>query len=213
VVLSFPAVGLEYKNATYETVAFTIGLQRNPKLKDGDWYYVSGNTNVMGLLGPKLAGVHAYEGTRQFLEAIGMEYISGSAANLHGQYDAGGGQYMTLRDAVKLPYAMANGGKVADRQVLSLDYINDVFDAGKDKMTVWEKGPYGKKLPGIKFYSNQWYIVDDDIAVGIGSYGQYLAFNRATGVAIAKLSTYHTGQNFAQGVPDLAWIIKQTRTL
>jgi CubicO group peptidase (beta-lactamase class C family) len=213
VVLSFPAVGLEYKNPTYETVAFVKGLQRNPKLKDGDWYYVSGNTNVMGLLGPKLADVHAYEGTRQFLEAIGMEYISGSAANLHGQYDAGGGQYMTLRDAVKLPYAMANGGKVADRQVLSLDYINDVFDAGEDKMTVWEKGPYGKALPGIKFYSNQWYVVDENIAVGIGSYGQYIAFNRATGVAIAKFSTYHTGQNFAQGVPDLAWIIEKVKTL
>jgi hypothetical protein len=59
----------------------------------------------------------------------------------------------------------------------------------------------------------QGYVVDDNIAVGIGSYGQYLAFNRATGVSIAKFSTYHTGQNFAQGVPDLAWIIKQARTL
>jgi hypothetical protein len=54
-------------------------------------------------------------------------------------------------------------------------------------------------MPDVQFYSNQWYVVDDKIAVGIGSYGQYLAFNRATGVAIAKMSTYHTGQNFPQG--------------
>lgn len=212
VVLSFAAVGLEYKNDEYETVAFTKTLKRNPKLEDGDWYYVSGNTNVMGLLGPRVAGVSAYEGTRQFLEAIGMEHISGSAANLHGQYDAGGGQYMTLRDMVKLPWAMANGGKVDDRQVLSEAYIADVFSADEAKRAAWANGPYAKHMPEFQFYSNQWYVVDENIAVGIGSYGQYLAFNRATGVAIAKMSTYHTGQNFPQGTPDLAWIIEQVRS-
>jgi CubicO group peptidase (beta-lactamase class C family) len=212
VVLSFAAVGLEYKNDEYETVAFTNTLKRNPKLEDGDWYYVSNNTNLMGLLGPRLAGVSAYEGTRQFLDALGMEYISGSAANLHGQYDAGGGQYMTLRDMVKLPYAMANGGKVEDRQVLSEAYINDVFSADDAKRAAWANGPYAGPMPDIQFYSNQWYIVDENIAVGIGSYGQYLAFNRETGVAIAKMSTYHTGQNFPQGLPDLAWVIEQVRS-
>jgi hypothetical protein len=212
VVLSFPAVGLEYKDDKYETVAFLNSLKRNPKLEDGDWYYVSGNTNLMGLLGPRLAGVSAYEGTRQFLEAIGMEYISGSAANLHGQYDAGGGQYMTLRDMVKLAYAMSNGGQLGDRQVLSETYIEDVFRADAAKRAAWSNGPYAKPMPDFQFYSNQWYVVDDNIALGIGSYGQYLAFNRATGVAIAKMSTYHTGQNFPQGIPDLAWVIKQVRS-
>ena len=211
VVMSFAAVGLEYRDENYETVAFTKTLKRNPKLADGDWYYVSNNSNVMGLLGPRLAGVSAYEGTRLFLEAIGTEYISGSAANLHGQYDAGGGQYMTLRDMVKLPYAMANRGKVADRQVLSEAYIKDVFTADEAKRAAWANGPYAQPMPEFKFYSNQWYVVDENIAVGIGSYGQYLAFNRATGVAIAKQSTYHTGQNFAQGIPDLAWVIEKVR--
>jgi hypothetical protein len=36
--------------------------------------------------------------------------------------------------------------------------------------------------------------------------------NRETGVAIAKMSTYHTGQNFPQGLPDLAWVIEQVRS-
>jgi hypothetical protein len=212
VVLSFPAVGLEYKDDKYETVAFLKSLRRNPKLQDGDWYYVSGNSNLMGLLGPRLAAVSAYEGTRRFLEAIGMEYVSGSAANLHGQYDAGGGQYMALRDMVKLPYAMSNEGRVGDRQVLSKAYIEDVFRADAAKRAAWSNGPYAKPMPDVQFYSNQWYVVDDSIALGIGSYGQYLAFNRATGVAIAKMSTYHTGQNFTQGMPDLAWVVEQARS-
>ncbi len=212
VVLGFAATGLEYKNPTYDVVAFLNGLKRNPKLENGDWYYVSANSNVMGLLGPKLAGVHSYEGIRRFLEAIRMEHISGSVANLHSQYGASGDQYMTLRDLVKLPFVMANNGRVGDRQVLSEAYIKDVFSADEEKRTAWSKGPYAKPMPEFKFYSNQWYVVDDNIAVGIGSYGQYLAFNRATNVAIAKFSTYHTSSNFSQGIPDLAWIIEQVRT-
>jgi hypothetical protein len=38
---------------------------------------------------------------------------------------------------VKLPYAMANGGKVEDRQVLSEAYINDVFSADDAKRAAW----------------------------------------------------------------------------
>ncbi len=211
VVLSFPAAGLEYRDDTYDLVAFMKSLTRNPDLEVGDWYYVSANTNIMGLLGPHLAGVSAYEGTRLFLEAIGTEYISGSAANLRGQYDASGGQYMTLRDMAKLPYAMSNGGLVGDRQVLSEAYIDDVMSADDAKRASWANGPYAGPMPDVSFYSNQWYVIDENVAVGIGSYGQYLAFNRATGVAIAKLSTYHTGQNVPQGEPDLAWVIEQVR--
>ncbi|ESQ15829.1 MAG: hypothetical protein N838_07480 [Thiohalocapsa sp. PB-PSB1] len=212
VVLGFAATGSQYKNPTYDVVAFINELRRDEERKDGNWYYVSSNTNVMGLLGPRLAGVHAYEGTRQFMEALGMEYISGSVANLHGQYGASGDQYMTLRDLVKLPYAMANGGRVDDRQVLSAEYIQDVFDAGEDKSAVFRNGPYGEAMPDIQYYSNQWYVVDENIAVGIGSYGQFIAFNRATGVAIAKFSTYSKSSNFAQGTPDLAWVIQQVRS-
>lgn len=104
-------------------------------------------------------------------------------------------------------------GKVADRQVLSKAYIEHVFETPKNKMAAWTNGPYAKALPGIKFYSNQCYAVGENVAVGIGSYGHYVAFNCATGVAIAKFSTYDTGQIFLQGTPDLTWVIQQARKL
>ncbi|MEX0368801.1 MAG: hypothetical protein AB3N22_22295 [Ruegeria sp.] len=130
-------------------------------------------------------------------------------ANLHGQYSAEGGQYFTLRDFVKLPHTMANGGSVDGRQVISEDYIADVFSADADKIAAWGNGPYAPTLPGFKHYSNQWYVVDDSTAFGIGSYGAYVAFNRETGVALAKFSTYPVNPDFETAGLDLPWLIEQ----
>ncbi|NOD36031.1 MULTISPECIES: hypothetical protein [unclassified Ruegeria] len=76
--------------------------------------------------------------------------------------------------------------------MISEDYIADIFSADADKAAAWEDGPYASALPGFKHYSNQWYVLDENVAFGIGSYGAYIAFNRETGVAIAKYSTYPT---------------------
>ena len=108
---------------------------------------------------------------------------------------------------------MANGGVVKGKHVISRAYIDDVFSAGEKKKAAWMNGPYGEPMKDVSFYSNQWYVVDDNIAVGIGSYGQFNAFNRKTKVAIAKFSTYPTGQDFEMGAKDLAWLIEQAKAL
>jgi hypothetical protein len=70
----------------------------------------------------------------------------------------------------------------------------------------------GDELKGISHYSNQWYVVDDDIALGIGSYGQHIVFNRNTRVAIAKFSTYPINPVFDMAAKDLPWLIEQARS-
>jgi hypothetical protein len=55
-------------------------------------------------------------------------------------------------------------------------------------------------------------VVDDDIALGIGSYGQYFIFNRKTKVAIAKFSTYPINPDFDMAAKDLPWLIEQARS-
>lgn len=212
VVQSGTSAGWDFKNIDFEQIAFLKTLRRNPDLADGDWYYVSANTMVMGLLGSKLKGVHAYEGLRQFYDALGLEYISGTVANLHGQYSAEGGQYFALRDFIKLPYAMANGGVVDGRNVISVAYIDDVFTSDDRKQAAWKNSPYGKKLDVFRHYSNQWYVADQGIAAGIGSYGQYIVFNRKTNVALAMFSTYPTGQNFDFAGQDVNWLVEKARS-
>ncbi len=211
VVISGSATGWDFKSIETDQISFLKTLKKNPKLKEGDWYYVSADTMLMGLLGSKLKGKHPYEGLRQFYDALGLEHISGTIANLHGQYSAEGGQYFTLRDFVKLPYAMANGGMINEKTVITGAYFDDVFSADEKKKAAWKKGPYAEVMPEVSFYSNQWYVVDDNIAFGIGSYGQFNIFNRKTKVAIAKFSTYPTGQGFEMFAKDIPWLIEQAK--
>jgi CubicO group peptidase (beta-lactamase class C family) len=114
---------------------------------------------------------------------------------------------------VKLPYAMANGGVIDGRDVISEAYIEDVFTADDRKQASWQKGPYGNKLDVFKHYSQQWYVVDDAIAVGIGSYGQYLLFDRKNNVALAMFSTYDIGQDSEKTRQDVLWLVEKARSL
>lgn len=181
-------------------------------LKEGDWHYVSSNTILMGLMGRKMKGVHAYEGLRRFYNDLGLQHISGTIANLHGDYSAEGGQYFTLRDFVKLPFAVASGGTINGKQILSEAYIEDLFTADDAKRAAWKAGSYGDVMESVGHYSNQWYVVDDNIVLGIGSFGQYIVANRTTGVAIAKFSTYPLGQDNEMSPKDVAWLVLQARS-
>lgn len=212
VVISGGAMGWDFASIDQDLMTYLRSLKEDPKLKDGDWYYVSSNTMLMGLLGRKLKGIHAYEGLRRFYNDLGLEYISGTIANLHGDYSAEGGQYFTLRDFVKLPYAVTSGGVINGKQVLSQAYIDDLYRADDEKKSAWKAGPYGSKLDSVSYYSNQWYVVDDDIILGIGSYGQYIVANRKSDIAIAKFSTYPKGQDSEMSLKDITWLIRQARS-
>ena len=206
------AAGWDFKLLDMEQNGFLTKMKKDAKYKQGDWHYVSANTMVLGLLCAKLAGLHAYEAIRRFHQALGLEHISGTIANLHGQYSAEGGQYYTLRDFAKLPYAMANGGKIKNRTVLSNAYIEDVFSADGPKRAAWKASKYDAAYKVINWYSNQWYAVDKDIAVAVGSYGQFNVFNRKNKVVIAKFSTYPVGQDVKSAGRDLPWMIEKVKS-
>ncbi|BEU05402.1 hypothetical protein OAG1_42020 [Agarivorans sp. OAG1] len=212
VVLSGSATGWDFKDAQYEQISFLNSLTRNPELADGDWYYVSPNTLLLDNMGSELSGKHAYEGMKAFYDKLGFEYISNTVANLHGQVSADGGQSYTLRDFVKLPHAMAADGIVNGKEAISQTYIDDVFTSNPEKTAAFKNSAYGSALPMLKFYSNQWYVVDEDIAIGMGSFGQFIAFNKATNVAIAKFSTYKIGQDFETAAKDITWLIEQVKS-
>lgn len=213
VVRSGAASGWHHESLDADLISFAQTLERDPALRSGDWHYVSANTMLMALAGAALAGTHPYERLRSFADRIGLEHMSGTVANLHGQYSAEGGQWLTLRDAVKLPAAMAGSGRLAGKTILSPDYLDDIFSADEAKRQAWNKGPYARLNTAISHYSNQWYVIDDAIALGIGSYGQYIIFNRNTDVAIAKFSTYPINPDYDLAIRDLAWLIERVQTI
>jgi CubicO group peptidase (beta-lactamase class C family) len=213
VMISGSSTGWDYKSSELEQKAFIKLLKRDPHYESGDWHYVDSNPMVMALIGTKLSGRHPYESIRQLHHALGFEHISGTIANLHNQYSGEGGHYMTLRDLVKLPYAMANDGHVNDRKVISDAYIEDVFTADDAKQAAWKASPYDDHYKVVNWYSNQWYAVDDDIAMGIGSYGQFIVFDRKNRVAVAMFSTYQVGQDVHSAGRDVPWLIEKVRNL
>jgi CubicO group peptidase (beta-lactamase class C family) len=210
-------MGWEFKSIGDTTMQFFKDLTRDPNVKaaspeERGFRYVDGNTALVGVMGPRVGKVHAYEGLRTFYEMLGTEYICGTVASLHGNYSGEGGQYFTLRDFVKLPYAMANGGMVGDRGVLSEEYITDVFATDESKNAAWKNQYMSGIYKPVTRYTNFWYVVDDDTALASGSFGQFNIFNRKTGVAIAKFSTYPKNADAALFTKDVVWLAEQVRS-
>ena len=213
VMASGASTGWEFKSLEREQTAFVKQMKLDSHYKPGDWHYVDSNPMVMAMIGTELSGRHQFESIRRIHHTLGFEYISGTIANLHGQYSAEGGQYMTLRDLVKLPYAMANEGQIEDRKVISDEYIEDVFTADDAKRASWKASTYDDHYKVVNWYSNQWYVVDDDIALGIGSFGQFIVFDRKNKIAAAMFSTYEVGQDVHAAGNDLPWLIEKVRSL
>ena len=210
-VMSGSSTGWDFKSMDYDLPSFIHTLEKDPDLEVGDWHYVSGNTLAMSMMGAEVSGKHQYEVMNGFFQDLGFEHVAGVVANLHGEVSADGGHYMTLRDFAKLPYAMAHGGQIDGRHVVSDAYIEDVFSTNEAKTEAWANGPYNELMADVSHYSNQWYVVDDAIAMGIGSYGQYILFDRANDIVVAKFSTFDVGQASQMPAMDIPWLVEQVR--
>lgn len=152
--------------------------------------YVDSNTVLAGMIGRRIAGIHGYMGMKRFYDALGFERVSGTVAGFHQDPSSDGGHYMTLRDFVKLPFAMANGGMIDGRQAVPTEYIEDVLTDDPLKRDAWSRSIGTSLYPKAIHYTNKWYGVSSDAAFGAGSYGQYIFFNRARNLVIGKFSTF-----------------------
>ena len=208
VVLSGSACGFDVRQGVNcGLMEFIPGLQKDPDLEIGDWHYVSANTLLLAKLGSLISKRHNYEVLADFYQKMGLEYRSGIVANFKAEVGADGGQCFTLRDQVKLPWAMANGGLVGKQQAISHAYIDDIFCDEAGYREAWKKGEFSEAFPYISYYRNQWYVINNDVAMGVGSYGQFIVFNRSKKIAIAKFSTYKHGQDFETALGDISWLI------
>ena len=205
--------GYDFLDSESDAFSFMQTLDRDPDYNFGDFHYVSPNATLPGLIGVRTTGVHPYDALRGFRDKIGLEYVSGTVVNLHGQYSADGGQYFTLRDFVKLAHVMANDGVANANRVLSDAYFDDIHQADRGKQEAWARGPRAGLFPDVSQYSNFWYVVDDNIAVAVGSYGQFLVYNRRNHAGLAKFSTYPVAGDPERFAKDLAWLVSFIRAL
>lgn len=193
-------------------MSFFNTLENNPVLASGDWNDSSANTLVMAYLGAKLGDTSQREMFEYFFDLIGLEHPSGVTVNECDEVAADGLAWMSLRDFAKLPYAMSRGGKIAGRQVIEESYVEDVFAEDGAKSRIWAAGPQARAYGIFDRYSNQWYVVDNDIAFGIGAGGQIIALNRANQKVAAKFSTYEVAGDTGLLRKDLNFLLERVKS-
>lgn len=206
--------------ASYEGVDFTgrcqmsffETLEIDPILASGDWNDVSANTLVMAYLGAKLGETSQREMFEYFFDLIGLEHPSGVTVNECDEVAAQGLAWMSLRDFAKLPYAISREGRIAGRQVIEQSYIADIFAEDAAKSRAWAASAQSRSYGIFDRYSNQWYVVDNDIAFGIGAGGQFIALNRSNGKVAAKFSTYEVARDTRLMKKDLAFLLERVKS-
>jgi len=206
--------------ASYEGVEFTgrcqmsffQTLENDPLLAAGDWNDSSASTLVMAYLGAKLGDTSQREMFEYFFDLIGLEHPSGMTMNECGEVAAEGLAWMSLRDFAKLPYAISRRGRIAGRQVIEESYIDDIFAEDAAKSRAWKASVEARAYGIFDRYSNQWYVVDNDIAFGIGSGGQMFALNRANRKVAAKFSTYEVARDAALLRKDLEFLLSLVKS-
>lgn len=207
--------------ASYEGVEFTgrcqmsffQTLENDPLLAAGDWNDSSASTLVMAYLGAKLGDTSQREMFEYFFDLIGLEHPSGMTMNECGEVAAEGLAWMSLRDFAKLPYAISRRGRIAGRQVIEESYIDDIFAEDAAKARAWKASVEARAYGIFDRYSNQWYVVDSDIAFGIGSGGQMFALNRANRKVAAKFSTYEVARDAALLRKDVEFLLSLVKSL
>jgi CubicO group peptidase (beta-lactamase class C family) len=197
----------------YKSLEPSPDADPNQPADERTWAYVDSNSVLAGMIGRRVAGLHGYMGIKRFYEALGLERISGTVAGFNEDHSAEGGQFFTLRDFVKLPFAMANGGKIKNKQVIAEAYIDDLFIDTPKKRAAWSNGPGPALYPTTLYYTNKWYVLGPDTAMGIGSYGNFIVFNRVKNLAIAKFSTWQKNADIDAAQRDSKFLTELIHTL
>ena len=171
--------------------AFFQELTGSDGLHGGRFHYVSPNTDLLGWVIERSAGVRYADLLSELLwRPMGAEHSAYITVDRLGAPRCAGGMCMTTRDLARVGQLIVDGGKRAGKQVLPSGWIEDLFDHGDPQ--AWDQGPFVQYYPGLPMhYRSKWYVVRGDrpLLFGMGIHGQNLFIDRAAGIVIAKFSS------------------------
>ncbi len=171
--------------------AFFQELTGSDGLHGGRFHYVSPNTDLLGWVIERSAGVRYADLLSELLwRPMGAEHSAYITVDRLGAPRCAGGMCMTTRDLARVGQLIVDGGKRAGKQVLPSGWIEDLFDLGDPQ--AWDQGPFVQYYPGLPMhYRSKWYVVRGDrpLLFGMGIHGQNLFIDRAAGIVIAKFSS------------------------
>ncbi len=161
------------------------------------YHYVSPNSDLLGLILERAAGVNFSELLSQHIwRHIGAEMPAQITLDRLGAPRAAGGVSATLRDLARFGDVMRCDGVNNGRQVIPQAWIDDILVGGDPD--AWRRGGMSTFIKDGR-YRSSWYIVDHqrEIFCAIGIHGQWIYIDRRAEVVIVKLSCQPTPEDDA----------------
>lgn len=170
-------------------IKFLQGFDASPTREQGEYLYVSTDTQVLAMALVRATDKSITELTNEWLwQPLNMQQPGYWLVDRDGFELGFGGFNATLADYARLVDMVGNQGRWQDQEIVPLQYVEALrTDTAQD--------PNKALLPGWR-YGLHWWLPDEQSVLGIGVYNQFLytrnhicANGNAHRVTIAKLSS------------------------
>ncbi len=157
----------------------------------GRFHYVSPNTDLMGWVIERAAGVRYADLVSELLwRPMGAARSAYITVDRLGAPRCAGGFCATTRDLARLGLLLAEGGAHAGKQIVPSSWIEDILTNGDP--TAWNEGDFLKYFPQMPIhYRSKWYVLRGvaPMMFGVGVFGQNVFIDKKNQLVIAKFSS------------------------
>lgn len=158
----------------------------------GPFVYRSADSDVLGWVIESVTGRRYAEVASERLWArIGASHDATITVDPKGLGMFDGGTSTTLLDLARFAHVMLRGGRsLTGEQIVSPEWVEDIFTGSPDSEQAFASGPHGKEMPGGK-YRRQFWATDSnrDVVCGVGIHGQLAYIDRANDVVAVKFAS------------------------
>lgn len=176
-----------YRN--YESLYQFLPALRKRGEHGGFFHYVTATTEALAWVMERAVGMSCPEMLTRLWSQLGCQRDGYFMADPWGRGVAGAGFSATLRDMARFGLMLANGGRQADRQLVSAAAIEAIAQ-GADPAIYARNQEFSEWTPGAS-YCSQWYVFNDhsQALMAGGIHGQYLFVDLPSQVVIVKQSS------------------------
>jgi CubicO group peptidase (beta-lactamase class C family) len=170
-------------------ISFLASLEKAPREHGGPFFYCSPNSDVVGLVVERAAGMRFLDlMATKLWQPLGARADARITVDREGTARAGGGLFLTVRDFARFGELIRRGGEINGRQIVPFDWVRDTTTGGDRQ--AWVNGNFSGWLPAGS-YRNQWYQSGNRHGAffALGIHGQWLFIDPHSEVVVAKFSS------------------------
>jgi hypothetical protein len=155
-------------------------------------HYVSLNLQVLAWVMERASGRSAPDLIAELWDGLGGEHEAYIALDAAGAAQLEGGFSSSLRDLGRFGQMLCRGGEGPAGRVVPEWFIADAERNGDREAFRRAEDSHGDVLPDPAYRNNFWTATFDGrtVLMGVGIFGQFLYVDRASGLVVARFSTW-----------------------